>query len=249
MSHAGVHSGYRTGALWAAAGISFAGLVIGSAIAAVGMLEFDEQCTHGLIQGPGRLLRVRDQAFPPATVCEFQGGDIASVGGREVLGTLLRGGLLVMVLCVFVALLAECFDPRPGGRLVMPMSRAEKLRRTGTALTVTCSVFLLLYAPAGWKLLAGPSSACSAGADWGDNPPRTLEYSFFPPQATCRYTSGMTERMNPGFLASLAAQSAAPVLPAGVGFALALRRWSRERAVRSGAEAAAVPDGGRQDAH
>ncbi|MFD6277606.1 hypothetical protein ACFWFI_18835 [Streptomyces sp. NPDC060209] len=249
MSYVRMHSGYRTGGVWAAAGISFAVLSVASGIAAFGMMEFDEQCMHGLVQGPGRLMRVRDQAFPPATVCEFQGGDVASVGGRDVLGTLLWGSLLVLVVCMFVALLAECFDPRPGGRLVMPMSRAEKLRRTGTAFSATGSVFLLLYAPAGWKLLAGPSSACSTGADWGAHAPRTLEYSFFPPQATCQYTSGMTERMNPDFLASLTAQSAAPALLAGVGFALALRRWSRDRAIRRDADAAVAPGPDRQDAH
>ncbi|MFE4694435.1 hypothetical protein ACFRH6_30855 [Streptomyces sp. NPDC056749] len=229
MSITRIHSGYRTDGLWTAAGISFAVLALGSAIAAFGMLEFDEQCMHGLVQGPGTLLRVRDQAFPPATVCEFQGGDVASVGGRAMLGTLLRVSLLVMVVCMFTALLAECFEPRPGSRLVAPTSRAEKLRRTGTAFAVTASVFLLLYGTAGWKLLAGPSSACSAGADWGDQAPRTLEYSFFPPQATCQFTSGLTERLNPGFLSSLTAMSAAPALLAGVGLTLAWWRLHRER--------------------
>ncbi|MEU5167217.1 hypothetical protein [Streptomyces mutomycini] len=229
MSNVSVHSGYRTGGLWAAAGISFTVLTVASAIAVFGMLEFDERCMHGLIEGPGRLRDVRYQAFPPATVCEFQGGDVLSVGGRAVLGTLLRAGLAVMVACVFVALLAECLDPRPGGRFVTPMSRAEKLRRTGTAFSVTGSAFLLVYALAGWKLLVGPSSACSAGADWGLHAPRTLEYSFFPPQATCQYTSGMTERMNPDWVASLTAQSAAPALLAGIAFAVAFRRWGVER--------------------
>ncbi|MGW1097382.1 hypothetical protein ACWD5W_16535 [Streptomyces sp. NPDC002455] len=230
MSHARTHSGYRTGGLWAAAGISFAALIAGSAVALFAMLEFDERCMQGITEGPGRLLRTRDQAFPPATVCEYTGGDIVSFGGHGVLALLLWSTLLIMVACLFLALLAECFDPRPGSPLVMPMTRAEKLRRTGTALTVTGSLFLLLYALAGWKLLVGPSSACSTGADWGSNAPATLEYSFFPPQATCQYTSGMTERMNPGWVASLTAQSAAPALLAAVGFALAWRRWSVERA-------------------
>lgn len=83
MSNARTHGGYRTGGLWAAAGISFGAVVVGSAIAVFGMMEFDERCQHGLTQGPGRLLRVRDQAFPPATICEFQYGEVSSIGGGE----------------------------------------------------------------------------------------------------------------------------------------------------------------------
>ncbi|MGW0912518.1 hypothetical protein ACWD1Z_12310 [Streptomyces sp. NPDC002784] len=60
------------------------------------MIEFDE-CMHGLPTGPGELLRTREQAFPPATVCEFQHGDVASIGGRGVLGVPLWGSLLVLV--------------------------------------------------------------------------------------------------------------------------------------------------------
>ncbi|MEU1483270.1 hypothetical protein [Streptomyces sp. NPDC005752] len=243
MSNVSVHSGYRTGGLWTAAGISFTVLTAASAVAVFGMLEFDERCMHGLVEGPGRLRDVRYQAFPPSTVCEFQGGDVMSVGGRDVLGSLLWVSLSVVVVCMFVALLAECLDPRPGGRLVTPMSRAGKLRRTATAFSVTGSAFLLLYALAGWKLLAGPSSACAAGADWGFHAPRTLEYSFLPPQATCQYTSGMTERMNPDWLASLTAQSAAPALLAGIAFALAFRRWSVERRAVRGGGGAASGDG------
>ncbi|WP_187327153.1 MULTISPECIES: hypothetical protein [unclassified Streptomyces] len=252
MSHARTHSGYRTGGLWAAMGISFAALIAGSAVALFAMLEFDERCTQGITEGPGRLLRTRSQAFPPATVCEYTGGGVVSFGGHGVLALLLWSTLLIMVACLFLALLAECFDPLPGSPLVMPMTRTEKLRRTGTALTVTGSLFLLLYALAGWKLLVGPSGACSAGADWGSYPPRTLEYSFFPPQATCQYGSGMTERMNPDWVASLTAQSAAPALLAAVGFALAWRRWSVERtALRPGAGPAAAPAPApdREDAH
>lgn len=229
MSYARTHGGYRTEGLWVTAGVSISVLAVGTAVALFGMMEYDEDCMHGLIQGPGRLHAVRDQAFPPATVCEFQGGDVVSVGGHGVLAALLWCSLLVLAVSLFLALLAECFDPRPGGRLVTPMSRTEKLRRTGTALTVAGSAFLVLYALAGWKLLAGPSGACSAGADWGSRPPRTLEYSFFPPQATCQFTSGITDRLNPGWLASLTAQSAAPALLAGIGFALAWWRWARER--------------------
>ncbi|WP_228044285.1 hypothetical protein [Streptomyces ferrugineus] len=204
-------------------------MVVGSALALFGMLEFDERCMQGLTQGPGRLLRVRDQAFPPATICEFQHGEVSSIGGQGVLEVLLWGSLLVMVICLFTALIAECFDPRLGSDLVVPMTRAEKLRRTGAAFFVTGSVFLMFYTLAGWKLFAGPSSACSTGADWTTNAPRTLEYSFFPPQATCQYTSGLTRQMNPDWMASLAVELAVPALMAGVGFALAWRRWGVER--------------------
>ncbi|MFI9769694.1 hypothetical protein ACIHJG_22885 [Streptomyces sp. NPDC052415] len=203
------------------------------------MIEFDERCMQGLTTGPGELLRTRDQAFPPATICEFQHGDVASIGGRGVLGVLLWCCLLVMVVCLFVALIAECCEPPLGSDLVVPRTRTEKLRRTGTALFVTGSVFLMCYALAGWQLFAGPSSVCSAGGEWGEHAPRTLEYSFFPPQATCQYTSGMTRRMNPDWLASLTVQLSLPALLAGIGFALAWRRWAVERR-----ESAAAGDGG-----
>ncbi|MER5753220.1 hypothetical protein [Streptomyces sp. NPDC002088] len=229
MSNARTHGGYRTGGLWAAAGISFSAVVLGSGLALFGMLEFDERCMHGLTQGPGRLLRVRDQAFPPATICEFERGEVSSVGGSGVLSALLWVSLSALVLCLLAALIAECLEPRLGSDLVVPMSRAEKLRRTGAAFFVAGSVFLMFYALAGWRLFTGPSSVCSAGADWGTNTPRTLEYSFFPPQATCQYTSGLTRQMNPDWVASLSMELAAPALIAGVGFVLAWRRWRLER--------------------
>ncbi|WAZ26470.1 hypothetical protein STRCI_008051 [Streptomyces cinnabarinus] len=229
MSNTRTHGAYRTGGLWAAAGLSFVALVVGSGVALIGMLEFDERCMQGLTRGPGRLLRVRDQAFPPATICEFENGEVASIGGRGVLGVLLWGVLLVLVVSLIVALVAECFEPRLGGDLVVPMSRVEKLRRTGAAFFVIGSVFLMFYVLVGWKLFAGPSSACSVGADWGTQAPKTLEYSLFPPRATCQYTSGLTRKMIPDWMASLAVELAVPALLAGVGFALALRRWNAER--------------------
>ncbi|MGP4005830.1 hypothetical protein [Streptomyces sp. 4N124] len=234
MSHARTHFGYRTGGLWAAVGISFCAVVVGSLIALFGMLEFDERCMQGLTQGPGPFRRVRGQAFPPATICEFQNGEVSSIGGGGVLSVLLWGCMLTLVTCLLVALIAECLDPRPGSDLVVPMSRIEKLRRTGAAFFVIGSVFLMVYAFAGWRLVAGPSSACAAGADWGTNAPKTLEYSFFPPQATCQYTSGLTRQMNPDWVASLATELAVPALIAGVGFALAWRRWAVDRAPDSG---------------
>ncbi|MFB6835875.1 hypothetical protein [Streptomyces sp. NPDC056361] len=239
MSDTRAHGGYRTGGLWAAAGISFGVVVIGSGVAAFGMLEYDERCMQGMVAGPGPLLRTRNEAFPPATVCEFARGEVSSLDDWSVLGPLLWLALAVLVVCLFAALLAEWFEPRVGAPWVRPMSRAEKLNRTGTALFVTGSMFAMLYALAGWKLLAGPSSACSTGGDWGENAPTTVAYSFFPPQATCRYTSGTTSLLTPEWLASLTAQSAAPALVAAVGFALA---WRRRRAERRTADAADPAD-------
>ncbi len=118
ISNARTYGGYRTGGLWVATGISFGAVAVGSGLALLGMFEFDERCMQGMTQGPGRLLRVRDQAFPPATICEFQHGDVSSIGGRGVLSVLLWGSLLVMVTCLLVALIAECFDPRLGSDLV-----------------------------------------------------------------------------------------------------------------------------------
>ena len=233
MSNTRTYGGYRTGGLWIAAGISFGAVVVGSALALFGMLEFDEQCAQGLVTGPGKLGDIRNRAFPPATICEFEHGDVTSIGGGFILGGLLWLSMLVLVVCLLVALVAEWFEPRLGGALVIPVSRAAKLRRTAVAFFVTGSAFLMFYALAGWKLLAGPSSACAAGADWKYNPPTTLSYSFLPPQATCRFTSGLTRRMNPDWVASLATELTVPALIAGVGFGLAWgRRREERRAIR-----------------
>ncbi|MGA5493929.1 hypothetical protein ACPCSP_06140 [Streptomyces cinereoruber] len=229
MADTRTYGGYRTGGLWAAVGISFTAVLIGSGLALFLMLEYDERCSQGLVQGPGGLRGIRNQAFPPATVCEFERGEVSSLGNAWVLGALLWVALVVLVVCLFTALVADWFEPRPGDPLVEPRSRAEQVSRTGAAFFVTGSLFLLLYALAGWELFTGPSSACSASGDWGYHPPRTLEYSFFPPQATCQYASGTTEHLTSGRLSSLTALSALPALVAGVGFALARRRRREER--------------------
>ena len=176
MSNTRTYGGYRTGGLWVAAGISFGAVVVGSALALFGMLEYDERCTQGLVTGPGELRNVRSQAFPPATICEFEHGDVTSVGGGTALGAFLWLSMLVLVVCLLLALIAEWFEPRLDNRLAVPRTRVEKVRRTGVTFFATGAVFLMFYALAGWKLLAGPSSACSTGADWGVNPPRTLKY-------------------------------------------------------------------------
>ncbi|WP_416974039.1 hypothetical protein [Streptomyces sp. 4F14] len=224
-----MHGSYRTGRLWAAVGISFGALVVGSLVALAGMLEFDEECMQGLTKGPGQLLRTRYEAFPPATVCEFERGDVSSVGGHGPLNVLMWAGMLVLVTCLLVALVAECLEPPLGGPFVEPMTRAEKAGRTRAVFFVLGSVFVLVYGLVGWQLLAGPSSACSRGGDWGSNPPTTLDPTFLPPQATCRYTSGMTSRLNPEWAASLATELAVPALLAGTGHALARRRLNEER--------------------
>ncbi|WP_426363274.1 hypothetical protein [Streptomyces sp. E-08] len=234
MADTRAHGGYRTGGLWAVAGAASGALLLGSGVALFGMLEYDEQCMQGLVRGPGELLRTRNQAFPPATVCVFERGEVSSLDGWSVLGPLLWIALAVLVVCLFAALVAEWFEPRPGGRWVRPMSRTEKLSRTKTAFFVTGSVFLLLYALAGWKLLAGPSSACVRGGDWRYHPPTTMEYSFFPPQATCRYASGLTSRLNPEWVSALTAEAAVPALVAGIGFTLAWRRRREERRTANG---------------
>ncbi|MEX3104898.1 MULTISPECIES: hypothetical protein [unclassified Streptomyces] len=229
-----MYGSYRTNGLWAGVGLSLTALLVGCMVASVDMMEFDERCMHGLTTGPGKLLRTRDQAFPPATVCEFEHGDVSSIGGHGLLNVLLWAGLAVLVTCLLVALVAECLEPPLGGRFVEPMTRTAKLRRTGTAFFVLGSVFAGAYALFGWRLLAGPASACSRGADWGSNQPRTLEYTLFPPQFTCQYTSGLTRRMNPEWAASFTLELAALALLSGIGFALALRRLWRERRTAPG---------------
>ncbi|WP_018529776.1 MULTISPECIES: hypothetical protein [unclassified Streptomyces] len=224
---------YRTGPLWAVVGISLGVLLVGSLLALFGMLEFDERCMQGLTTGPGRLLDVHTQAFPAATVCEFEGGDVTSLGGRWPLAAVLWLAMAAFVGCLLVALVAECCEPAVGRDHIMPMTRKAKLRRTGAAFFVTGSAFAGFYALVGWRLLAGPSAACAAGADWGDSPPQTLDPSFLPPQATCRYGSGLTKRLNPDWAASLAMELAVPALLAGVGFALA---WWRLRQGRGAAK-------------
>lgn len=133
------YGGYRTGGLWATVGLSFCAVMVGSALASFGMMEFDERCMHGLVTGPGELRNVRDQPFPPATICEFENGDVTSIGGGWVLGTFLWLSMIALVVCLFAALIADWFEPPLGGSLVAPVSRAAKLRRTGAAFFVTGS--------------------------------------------------------------------------------------------------------------
>lgn len=220
------YGAFRTGRLWAAAGVSFVLLLVFSGWSWLASLEFDERCGHGLVQGPGGLLDVRYQAFPPAVVCEYENGEV-SAGGTGLLGAVLWLSLAVLVLSVLLALLAECVELPAGAEAALSLTRVEKLRRTATALFVTASLFLLLYGLAAWPLVTGPSSACSARGEWGTYPPRTLEYSLFPPQATCMYHSGETAMLNPGWVGTLTTASAVPTVIAAFGTALA---WRRRRA-------------------
>lgn len=230
MSHGETTAGYRTDRLWATAAIAFCALLAGSAVALMGMLEFGERCTQGLTGGPGRLLRTRDQAFPPATVCEFEHGEVASVAARTPLGFLLWVCLAVLVVALLGALVAECLDPLPGGDLVRPMSRTEKVRRTGVAFFVLGSVFLMAYLLTAYELLLGPSTACSNGGDWSASPPETIGASLFPPQATCRLGSGMTRDLNPDWMVSLVVELAVPAALSALAFGLAWWRRAADRA-------------------
>ncbi|MET8983527.1 hypothetical protein ABZX85_49010 [Streptomyces sp. NPDC004539] len=232
-----MYGSYRTDRLWAAVGISLGVLLVGTLVALGGMLEFGERCSQGLTEGPGRLLRTRNQAFPPATVCEFESGDVSSIGGRGPLNLVLWAGLAVLVACLLVALVADCLEPPLGGPFVLPVTRAAKLRHTRTVLLVLGSVFLMFYALNAWRLLAGPSAACARGADWGSNPPTTEGYSLFPPQATCRYTSGATSRINPEWAVSLTVELAVPALLAGIAHMLARRRHAAPGRSRGSREA------------
>ncbi|MFI0815326.1 hypothetical protein ACH4TX_03575 [Streptomyces sp. NPDC021098] len=240
MSNTLTHGAFRTGRLWAGAGVLSLVLFGSLTLAGVGSLEFDERCGHGMVTGPGRLLDVRRQAFPPAVICEYEGGEV-SAGGTGVLGAVVWCALVGLVLCVVLALLAECVELPAGTGL--QISRTERLRRTGTAFFVTGSFFALVYGLAAWPLLTGPSSACSAGGEWGSYPPKTLDYTLFPPQATCMFHSGTTSRLNAGWVASLTVMLAVPALISAAGLALAWRRGRREahaaRAAGSPSEASA----------
>lgn len=119
-------------------------------------------------------------------------------------------------------------SPGPPGTALPRVSPVRKLRRTGTAFFVAASVFFLVYGLAAWPLITGPSSACSARGEWASYPPQTLDYSLFPPQATCAYRSGATSELNPGWVEVLTTVLAVPVLITGIGLALAWRRWRAE---------------------
>ncbi|MEU3688984.1 hypothetical protein [Streptomyces narbonensis] len=224
MSHTRTHGGYRTDRLWAVFRIALVATGLGSMVALAGMLSFDDECGRGWIEGPGTPKGTRFEAFPPAAVCEFERGEVSSTG--DALGGFLWVAMTVLVVCLFTALIAEWCEPRLGGPLVVPMSRAEKRNRTGAAFFVTGSAFLVLYALAGWRLFLGPSSVCSGGDGRG---PTTTAYDLFPPQATCLTASGSVSRLNPDWVTSLTALSALPALVAGIGYALAVRRLRAER--------------------
>ena len=225
MSNTLTHGAFRTERLWAGAGVLSLVLFLSFVVAWVDTIEFDEQCSQGMVKGPGRLGDIRHQAFPPAIICEYEGGDVAA-GGTGVLGAVIWCAFAGLALCVLLALLAECVELPAGTG--MQISRKERLRRTGTAFLVTGSFFALVYGLAAWPLLTGPSSACSAGGEWGIYPPKTLEYALFPPQATCMTHSGSTSRLNAGWVETLTVMLAVPALISAAGLALALRRGRRE---------------------
>ncbi|MFD7502238.1 hypothetical protein [Streptomyces sp. NPDC059850] len=241
MSNTLTHGAFRTERLWAAAGVLSLVLFLTSVVAWVDTLEFDERCSHGMVNGVGELGKIRRQAFPPATICEYAGGDVAA-GATGLLGAVIWCALAGLALCVLLALLAECVE-LPAGIGGLQLTRKERLRRAGTAFFVTGSFFALVYGLLAWPLLGGPSSACSAGADWGSYPPKTLDYSLFPPQATCVTRSGDVSQLNAGWAETLTVMLAVPAAISATALALAVRRGRREahatRAAHAAGEASA----------
>jgi len=237
MSNTPTHGAFRTGRLWAAAGVLSLVLFLAFVVAWLDTLEFDERCSHGMVKGPGQLGDIRRQAFPPATICEYEGGEVAA-GGTGILGAVIWCALAGLVLCVLLALLAECVELPAGTGL--RLTRTERLRRAGTAFFVTGSFFALVYGLLAWPLLTGPSSACSAGAEWGIHPPKTLDHRLFPPQATCMTHSGSVSRLNAGWAETLTVMLAVPASISAAALALAWRRGRREaHAARAASEASA----------
>ncbi|MCX4821377.1 hypothetical protein OG883_15985 [Streptomyces sp. NBC_01142] len=232
MSNTPTSGAFRTERLWAAAGVLFVVLLATSGWSWLTSSEFDEHCARGMVEGPGRLLGFRRQTFPPAVICEYEHGEV-SAGGTGFFGVVMWICLMGMALCVVLALLAECVELPAGAASAQRISRTEKLRRTGTALFVTASAFLLVYGLAAWPLVTGPSSACSARGEWGTYPPSTVEYSLFPPQATCMYRSGETSKLNPGWVEVVTTALFVPMAISGVGVALALRRRQADVSVRT----------------
>ena len=109
---------------------------------------------------------------------------------------------LVIAAALFVALL--------------PVSRRLAIRYA--RLAVLTFVALIMLAPFAWL-------ACSTFKD----PAVLNEYSFLPPQATCVFRSGETSRLLPGWVGVLATALSVPMVIAGVGFVLAVRRWRGSR--------------------
>ncbi|WP_175412385.1 hypothetical protein [Streptomyces sp. TRM64462] len=228
MPNSLTYGAFRTGRLWAAAGVSFVVLLLGSGWALLGSLEFDELCAQGKFTDQGRLLDIRRPSFPPAVICEYERGEL-SAGGTGLLGALLWLSLLTLVLCVLLALLAECVELPAGSPRSARVTRRESLRRTAVAFCVTASVFTGVYVLMAWPLLSGPSTACAAGAEWGFHPPETRDPSFFPPQATCVFRSGETSRLNAEWATTVTAALALPAAIAGTALTLAWRRHHTER--------------------
>ncbi|MDJ1135513.1 hypothetical protein [Streptomyces iconiensis] len=247
MSSTRTYGAFRTGRLWGAAAGLFGVLFVASAWALLVSLEFDEQCAQGGVEGPGALGDIRRQAFPPAVICEYAGGEVSS-GGTGLLGGVIWLCAVGLALCVLLALLAECAELPDSASPALRFTRAQKLRRTGTALLVTGSVFLLAYGPTVRPLLTAPSSACAVGGGWGVNAPQTLDASLFPAQATCQFRSGGTEKLNPPWTETLTPVLAVPTVIAATAAVLAWRRRRAEREQDEGEEARRADGTGRAEA-
>ncbi|WP_222721703.1 hypothetical protein [Actinomadura sp. HBU206391] len=228
MPNAPRYAAFRTGLLWVLVGWLFLVLLVSLGWSWFSALEFDERCNQGIVEGPGQLQDIRRPAFPPAVICEYTQGEI-SAGGTGLLGAVMWLSLILLVLAVLLALLAECVESPAGARLTSPISRRDKLHRTSAVFVATAFPFLLIYGLAAWPLITGPSSSCGARGEWLGHPPKTLEYSLFPPQATCQYASGMTSELNPGWVVVLATALSIPMAIAGTSVVLA---WHRRRLER-----------------
>ncbi|MER5887655.1 hypothetical protein ABT160_27895 [Streptomyces sp. NPDC001941] len=144
-------------------------------------------------------------------------------------------GLVALVVCVLLALLAEWGDgraPRSGAR---PVPATERVRRNATALGVSAALLALVYWLFAGPLVTDPGAPCAARGSWSSYPPETLDARVFPPSATCRFRSGETDALVPGWATVLITGLAAPVAVSGVGFALAVRRRGAQERGRRGA--------------
>ncbi|MFJ5263211.1 hypothetical protein ACIQAC_22365 [Streptomyces sp. NPDC088387] len=219
------YGAFRTERLWAVAGASSLALLLGTAAAFIGTLEFDERCAHGMVGGVGQLGATRTRSFPPATICEYTGGDVTA-GATGIFGVLLWFALAGAIVPVVLALLADCFECPAGTPFTRPATREAKLRRTGLTFGMSATLFLPLYVLTAWPLLRGGlTGACAADGEWGSYAPRTLDASYFPPGATCESTAGYTSALLPGWIQGVVTALGVPMILAGAALALAWWRW------------------------
>ncbi|UIX31078.1 hypothetical protein [Streptomyces sp. GQFP] len=130
------HGVFRTVRWWTAAGTSLVVLFISLGWSLLTSLEFDEQCNQGVVDGPGRLLDIRRQTFPPAVICEYEQGDV-SAGATGVLGAVVWLSVVCLTVSVLLGLLVEWTDPPTPGttdRLVPRAPRSPGSPRSGSCV-------------------------------------------------------------------------------------------------------------------